>query len=113
MSGRRQTSAARALLAGLAIAILSGLAPVDAGADDGPTRFATLSLFDPITTSRDRDTTSRLRLAIIESHLKSVRGLDITGIAGSLSGEFKGVQATGIYSHIGGEVTGLVATELV
>jgi hypothetical protein len=90
--------------------ILTGLFPATVAAEEGPHRFMTLSLFDPVTTSRDRNTTSNFRLAIIESHLKSVRGLDITGIAGVLDGELKGIQATGIYSHIEGPVTGVVAS---
>jgi hypothetical protein len=113
MSGRRHISAGRVLLTGLAIAILAGLLPVGAAAEEGPHRFVTLSLFDPVTTSQDRNTTSNFRLAIIESHLRSVRGLDITGIAGVLEGELKGIQATGIYSNIEGPVTGIVATGIV
>ena len=111
MSARRQINAGRALLLGLSA--LLGLLPAGASAEEGPHRFLTLSLFDPVTTTQDRNTTSNFRLAIIESHLEGVRGLDLTGIAGALSGDLKGLQATGIFSHIEGQATGIVATGVV
>jgi hypothetical protein len=73
-----------------------------AHAQERPHRFATLSLWDPISTNADREATTSLRIALIQSNIHSVKGLDITGIAGQLGGDLEGVQFTGIYSHVSG-----------
>lgn len=79
-----------------------------ASAEEHPHRFATFSLFDPITTTQDRNTISNFRLAVIESHLHGVHGLDLVGISSTLSGDVSGLQAVGIYSQIGGNAKGII-----
>lgn len=103
MSARRP-----ALRVLLSVPLLLGLLGTVAEARERPHRFATLSLWDPVSTTRDREATTNLRLAIVQSYVHEVRGLDITGIAGQLGGDLKGVQFTGIYSHINGGGKGAV-----
>ena len=79
-----------------------------ASAQQHPHRFATFTLFDPLTTSPDRRTVSNFRLALIESHLHSVHGLDVVGAVSTLSGDVRGLQLTGLYSHVGGEGHGVL-----
>lgn len=85
--------------------------PAHAGPDgDRPHRFATFTLFDPLTTTGDRSSTSNFRLALVESHLHSVRGLDLVGVASTLSGDVAGLQLVGIYSHVGGDARAIALT---
>ena len=99
-------NASRILL--VALAILVALPATAAHAQERTHRFATLSLWDPISTNADREATTNLRIALIQSYVYGVRGLDITGIAGQLGGDIEGVQITGIYSHVKGGGRGLV-----
>ena len=83
-------------------------AQAQAQAQERPHKFATLSLWDPVSTNSDREASTNLRIALIQSYVHSVRGLDITGVASQLGGDIKGVQLTGIYSHIEGGGRGAV-----
>lgn len=86
----------------------AGLAPRAALAQDHPRRFATFCLFDPLTTTPDRDTVSNFRLALIESHLHGVHGIDLVGAVSTLSGDMRGLQLVGLYSHVGGRGRGIL-----
>jgi len=92
----------------VALAVLVALPVTAAHAQERTHRFATLSLWDPISTNADREATTSLRIALIQSYVYGVRGLDITGIASQLGGDIEGVQLTGIYSHVKGGGRGLV-----
>jgi hypothetical protein len=105
MPARRQTSWRRAPVA---LSLILALFAPNAQAQEASHRFLTLSLWDPISTNRDRDTTTNLRFAVIQSYVHSVRGLDVTGIASQLGGDLQGVQLTGAYSHIVGGGRGVV-----
>ena len=106
MSARRRFTARCAVVALPLLLLCLGN---NAGAQERPHRFATLALWDPISTNADREATTNLRLALVQSYVHSVRGLDITGVASQLGGDLHGVQLTGVYSHVGGGGRGLLA----
>jgi hypothetical protein len=78
-----------------------------AEADGYPTHPVNLSLFYPISTNRDPEVSTYLRLNLIYSDIGAVRGVDLNGIGGRIRRDMVGFQASGIYSHILGELRGV------
>ncbi len=75
-----------------------------------PHHAVNLSLWYPLSINSDPHATSNVRLALIHGRQGSVRGLDVTGIAGILHDDMRGLQLTGIYSHVGGAFRGVALT---
>lgn len=91
-----------------AVLLLPAIAPAEPGH-----HAVNLALLYPISTNRDPDISTNLRLSLLYGRVGSVQGLDLNGIAALTSGDVKGVQLTGVYSQVGGDMKGIQWTGAV
>jgi hypothetical protein len=84
--------------------------PSAASCREYPHHPVNLSLFYPISTSRDPEISTNFRLSLIYGDVGSVHGVDINGVVGRIRRDMAGLQASGIYSHIDGEFRGAAAS---
>jgi hypothetical protein len=66
-----------------------------------------LSFIFPLSTNRDANVSSNVRLSLLYGRQHSIRGLDLNLGASTLEDGFHGIQFTGLYSQIGGTLQGL------
>lgn len=96
----------------LTVGTLLSWAP-PASATDPAHQSVNLSLYFPVSTSRDPDLDTNFKLSVIYGRVGSVSGVDLNGAASIVGREFRGLQATLLYSEVRGEFRGVALTGLV
>ncbi len=87
------------------VALLLG--PSLARADSTP---VSLQFVHPISTSRDPDTDTSVRLSLLWARSGTVKALDLGLVATGTSGDMRGLQLVGFYGGVGRDLQGLGAT---